>query len=89
MTEGSGSGKPLPELLTLITRASQVIFPANNDILFLFPYTNYSRVRILALVNVLVLLGNGLIAGVLANQSKNLYFPASESKLQLIGYCFG
>ena len=60
--------------------------PANNDILLQFPYTKLTCVRILPLVNVLVLLGDELLAVILADVNTNLYLPTPESKLQLIGY---
>ena len=45
--------------------------PANNDILLTFPYTNSTCVRILPLVNVLVLLGDQLLAVILADDNIN------------------
>ena len=60
--------------------------PANNDILLQFPYTKLTCVRIIPLVNVLVLLGDELLAVILADVNTNLYLPTPESKLQLIGY---
>ena len=58
--------------------------PANNDILLQFPYTKLTCVRILPLVNVLVILGDELLAVILADVNTNLYLPTPESKLQLI-----
>ena len=66
--------------------AAHYPLPANNDILLQFPYTKLTCVRILPLVNVLVLLGDELLAVILANVNTNLYLPTPENKLQLIGY---
>ena len=53
--------------------------PANNDILLQFPYTKLTCVRILPLVNVLVLLGDELLAVILADVNTNLYLPTQRA----------
>ena len=57
----------------------ELSLPANNDILLQFPYTKLTCVRILPLVNVLVLLGDELLAVILANVNTNLYFPPQRA----------
>ena len=72
--------------LWIVLSTENSTLPANNDILLQFPYTKLTCVRILPLVNVLVLLGDELLAVILADVNTNLYLPTPESKLQLIGY---